>query len=108
MTPTRPPDLQSARQMASGINSTIVRKAAGQPLAAAYEARNAFITSLPEVLLLHMYERTAKQLYEEWQECEIIIGKRPQRGVLVSELRIDQPLVAMPAGGRQELLFHHV
>ena len=66
--------------MASGIGSTIVRKSAGQPLAAAYEARNVFITSLPEVLLLHMHERTAKQLYQEWQECDIIIGKRPQRG----------------------------
>ena len=109
MTSTRPPDLQRARQKASGINSTIVRKAARRPLAAAYEARNVFITSLPEVLLLHMYRRTAKELYEEWLACDIIIGKRPPRGVLVSELRIDQPLVVMPAGGggRQELLFHH-
>ena len=77
-------------------------------MAAAYEAHNVFITNLPEVLLLHMDKRTAKELYEEWEDCEIIIGRRPQRGVLVSELRSDQPLVAMPAGGRQELLFHHV
>ena len=65
MTSKRPPDLQSARQMASGINLTILRKAGRQPLADAYEARNVFITSLPEVLLLHMYRRTAKELYEE-------------------------------------------
>ena len=62
--------------MASGINSTIVRKSAGQPLAVAYEASEV-ITSLPEVLLLHMHEHTAKQLYQEWQECDIIIGRRP-------------------------------
>ena len=77
MTSPRRSDLQSARRMASGINSTTVRKSAGQPLAVAYEARNVFITSLPEVLLLHMHERTAKQLYQEWQECDIIIGRRP-------------------------------
>ena len=88
-------DLQSARQMAmSGSDSTIVRRftgqqlaaaafwrrAAGQPLAAAYEARNVFITNLPEVLLLNLHERTAAQVYHEWQQCEVIIGKRPRRG----------------------------
>ena len=81
MTSTRPPDLQSARQQkASGINSTMVRKARGQSLTATYEARNVFITSLPEVLLLHMHKCTAKQVYQEWQQCEVIIGKRPRRG----------------------------
>ena len=81
MTSSSPSDLQSARQMAtSGSGSTIVRMAAGQPLAAAYEARNVFIISLPEVLLLMMHKRTAAQVYQVWQQCEVIIGKRPKRG----------------------------
>ena len=63
MTSSPGSDLQSARQMAmSGSDSTIVRRSAGQPLAAAYEARNVFITNLPEVLLLHMDKCMAKQL----------------------------------------------
>ena len=66
--------------MASGSGTTIVRRSAGQPLAAAYEARNVFITNLPEVLLLHMDTGTAAQVYQEWQQCEVIIGKRPRRG----------------------------
>ena len=84
MTSSSPSDLQSARQMAtsgpSGSGSTIARMAAGQPLAAAYEARNVFIISLPEVLLLMMHKRTAAQVYQVWQQCEVIIGKRPKRG----------------------------
>ena len=81
MTSSSPSDLQSARQMAmSGSGSTIVRRSAGQPLAAAYEARNVFIINLPEVLLLHMHRCTAEQVYQEWQQCEVIIGKRPRRG----------------------------
>ena len=81
MTSSSGSDLQSARQMAmSGSGSTIVRRSAGQPLAAAYEARNVFITNLPEVLLFHMHQRTAAKVYQEWQECEVIIGKRPRRG----------------------------
>ena len=83
MTSLPPSDLQSARQMAmsgSGSGSTIVRRSAGQPLAAAYEARNVCITSLPEVLLFHLHQRTAEKVYQEWLECEIIIGKRPRRG----------------------------
>ena len=58
--------------------STIVRRAA--PFLDAYEARNVFITNLPEVLLLHMNKRTAKEVYQEWQHCEVIICKRPCRG----------------------------
>ena len=81
VTSSPPSDLQSARQMAmSGSGSTIVRRSAGQPLAAAYEARNVFITNLPEVLLFHMHQCTADRVYQEWQECEVIIGKRPRRG----------------------------
>ena len=49
-------------------------------MAAAYEARNVFIINLPEVLLLHMHWCTAKQVYQECQQCEVIIGKRPRRG----------------------------
>ena len=80
-TSSLPSDLQSARQAMSGWSgSTIVRKSAGQPLAAAYEARNVFITNLPEVLLFHMHQRTAAKVYQEWHECEVIIGKRPRRG----------------------------
>ena len=68
--------------MAAGFGSTIVRRSAGQPLAAAYEARSVFITSLPEVLLLHIDKGTgtAEQVYQQWLECEIIIGKRARRG----------------------------
>ena len=76
-------DLQSARQMAmsgAGSGSTIVRMSGGQPFEYAYEARNVFITNLPEVLLFHMHKRTAEEVYQEWQECEVIIGKRPRRG----------------------------
>ena len=76
-----PSDLHRARQMASGSSgSTIVRRAAGQPFPDAYEARNVFITNLPEVLLLLLHTRTAAQVYQEWQQCEVIIGKRPRRG----------------------------
>ena len=49
-------------------------------MAAAYEARNVFITNLPEVPLWEMHRCTAKQVYQEWQQCEVIIGKRPRRG----------------------------
>ena len=87
MTSSPSSDLHSARHMAaSGSGSTIVRRSAGpppsagQPLAAAYEARNVFIINLPEVFLLYMYKCTAKHLYHEWQQCEAIIGKRPRRG----------------------------
>ena len=81
MTSAPPSDLQSARQMAtSGCGTTIVRRCAGQPLAATYEARNVFITSLPEVLLFHLHRHTASRVHTEWQECEVSIGKRPRRG----------------------------
>ena len=62
------------------VETRIGRSSCSEPLAAAYEARNVFITNLPEVLLLHMDKCMAKQLYQEWQQCEIIIGKRPRRG----------------------------
>ena len=83
MTSSAGSSLQSVRQMAmsgSASGSTIVRRSAGEPLAVAYEARNVFITNLPEVLLLHLHTRTAAQVYQEWQQCEVIIGKRPRRG----------------------------
>ena len=64
----------------SESDSTIVRRSAGESMAEVFEARNLFITSLPEVLLLHMHKCTAKQVYQEWQQCEVIIGKRPRRG----------------------------
>ena len=84
MTSSLPSDLQSARQMGqiamSGSGSTIVRRSAGKPFAAAYEARNVYITNLPEILLFHLHKHTAAKVYQEWQECEVIIGKRPRRG----------------------------
>ena len=62
--------------------STIVRRSVGQPLAApsyevSYEARNVFITSLPEVLLRNLYECPVAEVYEEYLESEVIIGKMP-------------------------------
>ena len=81
MTSAPPSDLQSARRMApTACGTTIVRRCAGQPSAATYEARNVFITSLPEVLLCHRHRHTASRVYKERQECESIIGKRPRRG----------------------------
>ena len=61
-------------------SSTILRKASSQPLAAAYESRNVFIVNLPEILLKRMWTHTAAEVYEQWSECEVIIGKRPRRG----------------------------
>ena len=52
---------------------TILRPG-GQPLAA-YESRDVFIVSLPE-LLLTPHGRTAAEVYDEWQEAEVIIGSR--------------------------------
>ena len=60
------PDLQ----IVSGLDSSIVRRWAGS-----HEARNVFITSLPEILLLHLNTLTAEHVYQEWKECEVIIGK---------------------------------
>ena len=61
-------------------SSTILRSASGQPLAAAYESRNVFIVNLPEILLQRMWTHTAKEVNDQWLECEVIIGKRPRRG----------------------------
>ena len=62
-------------------SSTILRTAAGLRLNDAYESRNVFIVSLPEILLFSMQTRTAKEVYEKWEECEVIIGKRARRGM---------------------------
>ena len=86
------------RMALSGVGSTIVRKSAGQP--AAYEARDVFITNLPEVLLFHMHQRTAEQVYQEWQKCEVIIGRRP----LQRRWRSCQALKVW----RQARFLHHV
>ena len=82
LTSSPPSDLQSAREMArsgSSSGSTILRKAAGQPWATAYEARNVYIANLPEVLL-RMHQCMATAVYQAWLQCELIIGKRPRRG----------------------------
>ena len=102
LTSSPPSDLQSAREMArsgSSSGSTILRKAAGQPWTTAYEARNVYIANLPEVLL-RMHQCTAEAVYQEWLQCEIIIGKRLRRGW--------GPAVGGHASRwRQELIFHH-
>ena len=46
----------------------------------AFEARDVCIVSLPELFLTHLHTRTAKELYDEWMDAEIIIGKKPPRG----------------------------
>ena len=65
----------------SFTNSTILRTAAGVRMNDAYESRNVFVVSLPEILLFSMQTRTAKEVYEQWEECEVIIGKRARRGM---------------------------
>ena len=55
------------------VEARIGRSSTSQPFAAAYESRNVFITNLPEVLLSHMHKCMAKQLYQEWQQCEVIM-----------------------------------
>ena len=60
------PDLQ----IISGPDSTIVRRWVGS-----CQVRNIFITSLPEILLLHLNAFTAEQVHQEWKQCEVIIGK---------------------------------
>ena len=61
-------------------DSTIVRKAAGKSMDVAFEARDVCIVGLPELFLRHLHTRTAEELYEEWLDAEIIIGKKPPRG----------------------------
>ena len=54
----------------------------GQPWEApSFEARDVFVVSLPEILLQRPMA-TAAQTYEEWLQCETIIGKRPPRGTV--------------------------
>ena len=60
--------------------STILRQARGQPLTAAYEARDVYICNLAELFLAHIDHKTAAELYQQWLEAEVIIGKRPRRG----------------------------
>ena len=57
-----------------------MRKAAGKSMDVAFEARDVCIVGLPELFLRHLHTRTAKELYEEWMDAEIIIGKKPPRG----------------------------
>ena len=61
---------------------TIVRRSVGLPWEApSFEARDVFVVSLPEILLQRPMA-TAAQTYEEWLQCETIIGKRPPRGTV--------------------------
>ena len=83
VTSAAPGTLQGARQIAmSSSASTIVRRAVGQPWEVpSFEARDVFVVSLPEILLRRPMA-TAAQTYEEWLQCETIIGKRPPRGTV--------------------------
>ena len=67
---------------AVGGESTIVRKTAGKPMDAAFEARDVYIVGLPELFMMHLHTRTAKELYDEWLQAEIIIGRKSPRGWL--------------------------
>ena len=92
MTSSPPSDLQSAREMAmSGSGSTIVRRSAGQPLAAAYEARNVFITNLPEVLLLHVHRlgsaTSPVARGHAWRSCQPLAAVAPLPPCLTSRWR---------------------
>ena len=64
----------------NGGGSTILRKATGYSMDVAFEARDVCIVGLPELFLRHLHTRTAEELYEEWLDAEIIIGKKPPRG----------------------------
>ena len=46
----------------------------------AFEARDVCIVGLPELFRRHLHTRYAEELYEEWLDAEIIIGKKPPRG----------------------------
>ena len=62
------------------VETMIGRSYCSQPLAAAYEARNVFITNLPEVFLLHIDKCTAKQLYQEWQQRKSSLARGNTEG----------------------------
>ena len=58
----------------SGADTTIMRwRADGRR---AFEARDVFVVSLPELLLTLGRQRTAAEIYDMWVEAEVIIGKR--------------------------------
>ena len=57
-----------------------MRKTAGRPMHEAFEARDVFIIGLPELFMIFLHSRTARELYDEWLEAEIIIGRKPPRG----------------------------
>ena len=65
---------------AVGGESTIMRKTAGRPMHEAFDARDVFIIGLPELFIMHLHSRTARELYDEWLEAEIIIGRKQPRG----------------------------
>ena len=65
---------------AVGGETSIVRKATGKSLDEAFEARDVYIVGLPELFHMHLHTRTAQELYNEWLQSEIIIGKKPPRG----------------------------
>jgi hypothetical protein len=61
-------------------SSPLLRACVGQPLAAAYESRNVYIVSLPDLLLACLHTRTAAEIYQEWLAVEVVIGCKSRRG----------------------------
>ncbi len=72
----------SSSSSVSSAGSSILHTSAaqvGQPLAA-YDSRDVFIVSLPELFIANIDHRTAADIYSEWLEAEIIIGRKSRRG----------------------------
>ena len=63
-----------------GAESSVVRKAAGYTMREAYEGRDVYIVGLPELFFFNLHTRTAEDIYNEWNEAEIIIGCKSERG----------------------------
>ena len=61
-------------------HSSIVRAAPGERMHTAFEGRDVCIVGLPELFLANLYTRTAKDLYTEWLDAEVIIGKKHPQG----------------------------
>jgi len=63
---------------ASSSSSTLLRTSryGGE----AYESRDVFIISLPELFLLFLHARCADELYKEWLQAEVVIGCKLRRG----------------------------
>ena len=70
--------LSSLGSSAHRHNSTLVRPAVGGP--EFHDGRDAFVISLPELFVMVFDSRVAGDVYEEWLQADIIIGKKLRRG----------------------------